>query len=181
MSRDLLNLIEEQVVVEFSGKINLLLRESRQLLGSIILNEGEIFRVDYKGNSGMKALFSLYLDDLKDNYLSIVVEPEIIENVNRNLHYPFKTIMMKLSEFMHEYEKNKSLRPPDGIKLLAVADFLASGGGINEKEFQVLATISDYNKIEEIYRYCPLMEYEITQSLITLRQKGALKVIKGQA
>jgi hypothetical protein len=181
MSKSLISILDEQVVVEFSGKVNALKADTRQILGSVVLSDGEIIRVDYKGYEGMKALFSLYLDDLEENMVLLVVEPEIVEGIARNLHYPFKTLMQKLSDFMHEYEKNKALRPPNGIKLLANADFLTTGGGINEKEFQVLVTITDYNKIEDIYKHCSLMEYEITQSLITLRQKGALKVIKTQA
>ena len=181
MSKSLISILDEQVIVQFSGKVNALKADTRQILGSVVLSDGEIIRVDYKSHEGMKALFSLYLDDLDENTILLVVEPEIVDGIPRNLHYPFKTLMHKLSDFMHEYEKNKALRPPNGIKLLANADFINAGGGINEKEFQVLVTITDYNKIEDIYKHCSLMEYEITQSLITLRQKGALKVIKTQA
>jgi hypothetical protein len=181
MRDHLIDTLEEQVLVQFSGKINVLKESNRQILGSVVLNDGDIYRIDYKGLEGMKALCHLYLDDLKDDEIVLVVEPEMVESIHRNIHYPYKTLIQKLSEFMTEYEKAKSLRPPTGIKLIAMADFLTQGEKINEQEFQVLATISDYNKIEDIYKNCPLMEYEITNCLISLRQKGALKVIKVQA
>ncbi len=181
MRDHLIDTLEEQVLVQFSGRINVLKESNRQLIGSIILKDGDVFRIDYKGQEGMKALCHLYLDDLKDDENVLIVEPEIVDDVHRNIHFPYKTLIQKLSEFMTEYEKSKSLRPPAGIKLLAIADFLAQGEKINEQEFQVLATISDYNKIEDIYKNCPLMEYEVTNCLISLRQKGALKVIKVQA
>ena len=62
MKDDLLGLIEEQIAVEFDGKINVLQNSNRQLLGVVYIREGLLIRAEYKTQSAMKALFSIYID-----------------------------------------------------------------------------------------------------------------------
>lgn len=178
MKDNLLGLIEEQMAVHFDGKINTLQTSNRQLLGSIYIREGALIRVDYKNQGGLKALFNIYIDTLADDLISLVVEPEIVDHVDKNIHHPFKMVTNKLSQFMTEYEAHKKLKPPADVKLMIQPGFIEKGDKISENEFAVLATMSDYNKTEEIYKNCTLLEYEVTKALISLRQKGALKVIQ---
>lgn len=178
MQDSLLDLIEEQMAVHFDGKINVLQTSNRQLLGAIYIREGVMIRVDYKTQGSLKALFNIYIDTLTDGEVSLVVEPEIVDHIDRNIHHPFKVITNKLSQYMTEYEAHKKMKPPANVKLMIQPTFIEKGDKISENEFAVLATISDYNKIEEIYKNCSLLEYEVTKALISLRQKGALKVIQ---
>lgn len=178
MDRHLISIIEDQVIVEFSGRINVLDAKTRQLYGTIILRDGDVIKADYKNQTALKAFFSIYLDDLKNNEIIFVVEPEVVDNVSKNIHYPWKTLIQKMSESMHEYEKCKALKPPKDVKILPRPEFLDSGDQINEEEFKLLSLISDYNKVEDIYEKSNLLEYEITMALVSLRKKGALKVIK---
>lgn len=178
MQDSLLGLIEEQMAVHFDGKINALQAGNRQLLGSIYIREGNMIRVDYKNQGGLKALFNIYVDSLNDDEISLVVEPEIVDHIDKNIHHPFKVVTNKLSQFMTEYEAHRKLKPPANVKLMIQPGFVEKGERISENEFTVLTTISDYNKIEEIYKNCSLLEFEVTKALISLRQKGALKVIQ---
>lgn len=178
MQDNLLGLIEEQMAVQFDGKINVLQTNNRQLLGSVYIRDGSLIRVDYKTQGGLKALFNIYVDTLTDGLISLVVEPEIVDHIDKNIHQPFKVVTNKLSQFMTEYEGCKKQKPPADLKLMIQPGFLEKGERISESEFTVLSTMSDFNKVDEIYKNCSLLEYEVTKALISLRQKGALKVIQ---
>lgn len=178
MERHLISVIEDQVVVEFSGRINILNNKSRQHLGIIYIKDGDVIRAEYKNNTALKAFFNIYLDDLNTNEISYIVEPELVDSITRNIHYPWKTLLQKMSESMHEYEKCKSLKPPKDVKILPRYEFIEQGEKVSEEEFKILSLISDYNNVEEIYQRSTLLEYEVTMSLVSLRKKGALKVIK---
>ena len=75
------------------------------------------------------------------------------------------------------YLGSKKLRPPGALKLVLNPNFIVEGQDVAPNEFDVLSAISDYSRVEDIYNHCPLMEYEVTQALVSLRRKGALKVV----
>jgi hypothetical protein len=41
-----------------------------------------------------------------------------------------------------------------------------------------MCTISDYSDVSEIYKNSKLLDFEITNALVNLRKKDALKVVK---
>ena len=88
MIRDLaiINSIEEQRSVKFTGKINLL-NVSGQFLGSLIFVEGEFVSSSYKESSGLKSFYNMVIDSFDKKDVKYIVEPEIIENFNRNIRY----------------------------------------------------------------------------------------------
>ena len=84
----LIEVIEEQTVFGFTGKINILLKEDKRMLGSIFLLEGKVVNAYHDKNYGMNALnFFVFEDFQKNNYFDFVVEPEIVleESVNFNI------------------------------------------------------------------------------------------------
>lgn len=176
--RYLINILDEQVSVGFTGKINVLNAKSKQHLGVITLYEGEVFHASFKGSNHLKAFYSLFIKEMDSDELTYVVEPEIVDEFTRSIHYPYNVLKQKVSEVISEYQLSKENRPPDHLKLMAKPDFIKSGDTVSPTEFKLLTTLSDYNQVADIYKNCDLLDYEITNALVSLRKKNGLVVIK---
>lgn len=179
--RYLINILEEQISVGFTGKINVLSRENSQHLGVITLYEGEVYHATFRGSDQLKALFNIFIKELDTDELHYVVEPEVVNPYARSIHYPYKVLKQKISEAISEYKLSKENRPPDHIKLMIKPEFLTVGDKVTPEEFKLLTTISDYNLVRDIYKNCDLLDYEITNALVSLRKKNGLVVIKPKA
>lgn len=177
MSKHLIEIIEEQIAVGFTGKINVLSGTTKQLLGHLIFYEGDFIHITYRVARGLKALSSLVIDEIEHISLDFIVEPEIIAEQERSIFYPFSKLKEKLQTILTEYNEVKDQRPPDGIKLLVNSSILSADTELTEAEFSLLCTMSDVNKVEDIYKNSELLDYEITKSLVTLRKKNAIKVV----
>ncbi|MBC75768.1 MAG: hypothetical protein CME64_07115 [Halobacteriovoraceae bacterium] len=178
IAQELFPILEEQVSVGFTGRVNVLEPNSKMLLGSVELYEGEVWTSTYKGIKGLKAFYNLCIDSFRDdNDFYYVVEPEIL-NSSRTIHYPFTVLRRKTAQVVEDFKKNQGLRPPGNVKLLINPDFIKSGKEVEGDEFDLLCCISDYNKVDDIYKNCDLLDYQITNSLVSLRKKNALTVVK---
>jgi hypothetical protein len=89
MESKLLNVIEEQVAVQFTGKVNVLASFNRQFLGQIFFKNGEIFQVTYHGQKGLKAFYQILVDEYSLQSFEYVVEPELVDESERKIHYPY--------------------------------------------------------------------------------------------
>jgi hypothetical protein len=174
----LFNILEEQASVGFTGKVNLLRPVSKQYLGMAVFDMGELVSIQYRKLNGLKAFYKVFIDLSDGEELDGVVEPEIIDDISRDIHYPLSKLREKLDTVIREYQASKSQRPPDGVKLLINADFFSKDDAVSGEEFELLCTITDYSKVSDIYFHSKLLEYEITYALVSLRKKGALVVVK---
>ena len=77
MAMDLFNLLEEQRVFGFTGKVNALDGDSRQTLGHLTMSGGDIYSCCYRGRQGIKGLFLFYLENREPGKVKTIVEPEI--------------------------------------------------------------------------------------------------------
>ena len=147
-------------------------------LGSIFIHEGEIFDSLYNELNGLKAFYNIVIDEFDDRIeLKYVVEPELIQ-AEQIIKYPFSVLKRKTAEIVTNYKEHRAQRPPMSLKLLVEPDFLKEGEDLSEIEYNLLCTLSDYNLVEDLYKHSPMLEYEITMALVSLRKKNALKVIK---
>ena len=48
---------------------------------------------------------------------------------------------------------------------------------MNYNNFLVLKSMTEFSKVEDIYKYTNLFEHEVTESLVTLRKKGYVNVV----
>lgn len=171
----LINSLSEQATFSFTGKINVLHRETKQFLGIVLLKEGIIVESRYRGGTGKKTLFNILIDDMSNSTpLKFIVEPELIENGTFSYSVDdFKTDARSIYE---KFLASRKLKPPGHLRLLINGEFILGGEDVTSFEFEVLRVVSDYSKVEEIYRESKLSEYEVTASLVSLRKKGALRV-----
>lgn len=173
----LIPILDEQHSVGFTGRVNVLDANTKQLLGDIIIHEGQIYLSRYKGSDGLKAFFNLCVDEFENFDLQYVVEPELVDIAKRQIHYPFGVLKRKIAEVVENYKTSKSSRPPENLKILIKSDFISDGEAITGEEFDLLCTLSDFNTVSDLYKHCKLLDYEITNSLVSLRKKNALTVV----
>jgi hypothetical protein len=176
----LLREIEDQQSFQFSGKINFLSAQSSQMRGFLSLLDGELHSCFFNRQVGKKALFNAVLSEIQHNNLRYVVEPEIIKGSPQNLFMDLEQFRATFSKLLERHQKSKKLRPPENLKLKASASFIQEGAMLTGQEFDLLATISDFQVVSDIYREVNLYEHETTESLIGLRKKGAIRVIASQ-
>lgn len=176
MNTKIVSAIEEQVVLGFTGKVNIIALESSQILGCAYILSGKLINVKYKGVQGAKAFYNACVDS-QDIQVSTIVEAEFVDERERKISTPFSVLKRKMTEIADKYTESKAKRPPDNLKLLIIPSFLSGEIQVNSAEFNLLCTLSDYNKVSEVYKHNPLLDYEITNALVGLRQKGAIKVV----
>jgi hypothetical protein len=179
--KSLFNVVEEQINVGFTGKVNVLDDNTKQIYGYVVLHEGEVLKAMFKQVTGLKGLYNLLIEEQEHQNLDYVVEPELVQKESREIHFPFSIIKKRAEEVLAKYAEGKSNRPPNSLKLTVNPDFINVGEDVTGEEYDLLCTISDFNRVEDIYKNCPLLDYEITNALVSLRKKKALKVIKVEA
>ncbi len=170
--------IEEQIAVSFTGKIIVLNKKNKQQIGFMVIHEGDVVRVEYIKASGLKAFYSFFIDIFDKKPIDIIVEPEVIDNFQRNIHYPYSVLKAKVGSVLSRYSASVKTRPPENLKLLVRGDFITEGDEVTSNEYDVLLTLSDYNRVKDVYENCLLLDFEITDALVSLRKKNAIKVIK---
>lgn len=169
--------LDEQTMVGFTGRINILERTSHQMLGVVILREGQVYRCHYRGAAGLKAFYNAVIEGAQLVPQDFIVEPEIIEEKDRQIHYPYSVLKNKTGEVLKRYQAVAGKRPPDHVKLIAKAAFLEAQSEVSEAEFQVLCALSEWSSVKDLYQHCSLLDYEITEALVSLRQQEALSVV----
>lgn len=173
----LIPILDEQNSVGFTGKVNVLNPSTKQHLGFIALYEGQVYNTKYKGVEGIKAFFNLCVDEFENIELQYVVEPELVDSSQKQIHYPYGTLKRKIKDVIEKFKESKSNKPPGHLKILIKPAFMADGEEVNGEEFELLCTLSDYNLVSDVYQNCKLLDYEITNALVSLRKKNALTVV----
>ncbi len=173
----ILGTIEEQMAVEFTGKVNILSTFNRQFLGHILFRNGEIFQVVFQNFKGIKAFYQLIIQEYSLNSFDYVVEPEVVDESERQIHYPYGVMKNKMADVIKHYSESLKLRPPENVKILIDAEFMTDIMPVTPEEFQVLETLAEWNRPFDIYQHCRLLDHEITGALVSLRKKNALKIV----
>lgn len=175
----LIETLEEQCNMGFTGKVIVMKQENKQFLGSVSLLNGYLIRCQYKGASGKKNLFNILIEDMSDQEnLRYIVEPEVIEEEATDFQMTIQQFRNESRDRYERYLKSQRLVPPMNLRLVINGDFVVEGEDLTSSEFDVLKTISDYNKVSEIYQNSKLYQYEVTEALVSLRSKKAIKVLR---
>lgn len=174
----LLEIVKEQIDFGFTGKVNILSSRS-QFLGAIFLKEGLIVGAQFHGQTGIKALKKAVFEDVdsKDVY-KFVVEPEIVDESHMQFSVEFEILKKDIQKEYESYRESKKLRPPQNLNLVIAPEVVTSKDLVSYTEFKVLEVMTEYSKVSDIYDKCSLEEYEITQALVELRRKKAIKVFQ---
>lgn len=178
MKDSLIQVLEEQSFLNFTGKVNVLEANKGMLLGSIYILEGDTINCSYHKYEGIEALESIFFLEFEGVDLNIIPEPEMIPSIQRKIHYPFTTLKKKIEATIQVGAIDQKDAPPPHVKLAINSDIMNNGQSLTSDEFDALKILCDYNKVEEIYRECRLAKHRVTSALVKLRKKKAIKVIK---
>lgn len=171
--------IQENAEFHFTGRINILDGLNSSFIGVISLDRGKFIQASFKNNIlGVNGLAHLLYEELYNPLgVKIVVEPEIVERETQEYNLTYDELLEALTISFRGLKKVAQLRPDDQMRLLVCGDYIRSNNSVSQKEFELLCTISEYSRVKDIYKCSKLFEFEVTETLISLRRKGALKVI----
>ena len=176
MLEELFEKIDDERLVYFTGKLNLLNEETKQFIAQIYFIDGELVNVNYQGITGRKGFFNLCVD--LDQPVDYVSEPELVSLEMKKIHISFEDLKKEFEKVSEKYKQAKKHQPPKNVKILINSDFVLGDSEVESDEFDLLCCLSDFNTVTDIYKNCDLLDYQITNSLVTLRKKKALKVVK---
>lgn len=175
----LINKIEEQLAIGFTGKINILDKSNDQLLGVVLLDDGVIVNAKYGDHSEDKAMIDLIISDTRGVVqFKFIVEPEIIPVSKRSTIINLENIKARAARVMQDIGRSDRLRPPESLSLGVDDKFVSNGDDIDWLEFKALCAVLDYPIVKDIYENSDLHERELTSALISLREKKAI-VVRG--
>ena len=177
MDLKIISILDEQVAVSFTGKVNVLSNFNHQFLGHVLFKNGDVVAVRFNGQEGLKALSQFFMQEFSLQSFQYVIEPEVVEASVRQIHLSYQELKNKMAEVLKLYQLSAKNRPPDNVKIIVDAEFLEDSLPVTAQEFEVLATLSEWNNPYDIYQHCPLLDHEITAALVSLRKKSALKII----
>ena len=170
-------IIEEQALFGFTGRINVLLEANSQFKGAVLLIDGLLVDAQFEGISNEKALYAMvYKDMIHNNLFSYVVEPEIIEASSAKFKLNIENFKKRASVALNKFREAEKFRPPESLKLVVDGTFIDDGPQVTSAEYSVITVVSEYSRVSDIYKYSKLQEFEVTEALISLRKKNALKV-----
>jgi hypothetical protein len=176
---NLIEVLTEQASFGFTGKINVLSRESGQFLGVIYQQEGLIVGAQLKELKGKKALLKMIFDDVESNEnFKFIVEPEFLAPEFMTVKITVDEVKKEAQGHFQNYISAKKLRPAPHLKLVIDPEIIISKDDITPQEFDVLSVITEWCNVSDIYKYSKLMDFEITHALVSLRKKRAIKVFQ---
>jgi hypothetical protein len=179
MPMALLEILKDQSAFGFTGKINLLAKTNGQFQAAIYQSDGQVVDAEFQKLKGKKALYHIiYLDVEGVDQFQYVVEPEIISANHFVTQLSYENLKLEAEAIFQKYIDAKKLRPPGNLKLIIDPEIVVNNDRLSKEEFQVLLTISDWSKVSDIYINCTLLEYEVTDALVSLRRKKAIKVFQ---
>ncbi|MBF0297525.1 MAG: hypothetical protein HQK51_02330 [Oligoflexia bacterium] len=181
---NILEIIEEQVYLEFTGVINILLKKNRVFVGVILFQNGQIIHAKLQNLIGKNALFEIIRNENINNDLLFFIEPEIVDDSVRTIDITFEELKDNIDTNISLIPSSSSI-PLQEINKLKISDekmnirkdFVWDGEKILANEFDILCILSDYSELTEVYKYSPYSEEETTKILDSLKQKNALEIV----
>ena len=176
---NLIEVLKEQSSFGFTGKINILLKENSQFAGVIYQESGYLVGAEARELKGKKALLKLIFEDVESHEkFKFIVEPELIDSSHSQMKISLEEIKKEAQAHFQEYVSAKKLKPDPNLKLVIDPEIIESDVQLSPREFDVLSVITEWCKVSDIYRNSQLMDFEVTNALISLRKKRAIKVFQ---
>ena len=173
---DLIKAITENFSFAFCGRINLLQRDNNQFLGVILQADGMIVGAEYAGMKGKKALATILMEMRSGKNFTCVSEPEIIASSDFKLSE--KQFFRFKNEYFDQFDLLNKLRPADELKFLLDLTKMGIYTPLSKEEFEVMLCVIDNPIVKNLYNDCDLLDFDITNALISLRKKGVILVYK---
>lgn len=175
----LVEVLKEQAAFGFTGKINLLLNSNGQFQGVVYQHEGLIVGASFGQLKGKKALYKMIFEDVETtDHFKFIVEPELISNDHISMRMSFDEARVEAQIIYQKYLQSKKLKPATDLRLVVDPEIIVNLEDISPAEFDILAVLAEWCTVADVYKYSKLMEYEVTNALVSLRKKRAIKVFQ---
>jgi hypothetical protein len=176
---NLMEVLKDQAAFGFTGKVNLLAATNGQFQGVVYQHEGMIVGAQYKELKGKKALYKMIFEDVEASaHFKFVVEPELIAPESFLMSISFDEIKQEAQAIYQKYVQAKKLKPSPLLRLVVDPEIIVNMEEITSDEFDILSILTEWCTVADIYKYSKLMEFEVTNALVELRKKRAIKVFQ---
>jgi hypothetical protein len=176
---NLMEILKDQAVFGFTGKVNLLQSINGQFQGVVYQHEGLIVGASYGQLKGKKALYKMIFEDVESAELfKFIVEPELIASEFFSMKLSFDEVKVEAQGIYQNYILAKKLKPSSDLMLVVNPEIIISADNISSDEFDILLILTEWSSVSDIYKYSKLMEFEVTNALVSLRKKRAIKVFQ---
>jgi hypothetical protein len=174
---ELLDCLEDQMSIEFTGKVNITDISNNQLLGVLLFREGHLVHSSYKSIIDISAIAKAYLTEAEGHKFNYIVEPEIITPEQEAFFYSKVQLKAFLTDEFEKHILSKKLKPKEELLIYINPQFIIDGETkITEVQIKLLKIINDYINVKDIYFHAPFVDRIITNNLVELRKMKALKV-----
>lgn len=175
----LLQIIEEQSSFCFTGKINILLLDNGRFVGAIFQKDGFIVNASFYAASGKNALYNIIFSDIDSSIINhkYIVEPEVISDSDVSLKLKYSEMYKEAQELAAKFKASIEMRPPMNLTIKCILSGF-NLNKLNSKEKNVLRLIESQKIVSEIYRKSTILEFELTDILVSFRKKGIIKVYR---
>lgn len=175
----LLEVLKEQSSFGFTGKVNLLLSSNGQFYGVAYLQDGYIVGATCAQLNSRKALFKMVFEDVESqSQFKFIVEPELVAANHISMKLGFDEVKTEAQKIYQKYVTAKKLKPSMNLRLVIDPEIIVNSEEISPEEFDILSVLSEWCVVADIYKYSKLMEFEVTNALVSLRKKRAIKVFQ---
>ena len=176
---NLMDVLKEQAAFGFTGKVNLLLVSNGQFQGVVYQCEGVIVGAQHGQLKGKKALYKMIFEDVDSTeYFKFIVEPEIVNPDLFAIHMSYDEVKNEAQTIYQQYVSAKKLKPMADLRLVIDPEIIVNLMEITSDEFDILSVLAECCTVEDVYKYSKLMEFEVTNALVSLRKKRAIKVFQ---
>jgi hypothetical protein len=176
---NLMEVLKDQSAFGFTGKVNLLLASNGQFQGVVYQHEGAMIGALYGQLKGKKALYKMIFEDVEtsENF-KFIVEPELIAPELFTMNMSFDAVKLEAQAIYQKYVQAKKLKPSLSLRLVVDPEIIVNLEEITSDEFDILSVLAEWCTVADIYKYSKLMEFEVTNALVSLRKKRAIKVFQ---
>lgn len=175
----LLEVLKEQSSFGFTGKVNLLLASNGQLYGVIYLHEGFMVGATCGQMIGRKALYKMIFEDVdSQSNFKFIVEPELVPASNFTMKFSYEEVKSEAQKIYQKYVAARKLKPAMNLRLVVDPEIIVNSEQITPEEFDILSVLAEWCVVADVYKYSKLMEFEVTNALVGLRKKRAIKVFQ---
>ncbi|MDO9181277.1 MAG: hypothetical protein Q7U04_02660 [Bacteriovorax sp.] len=174
-----MEVLKDQAAFGFTGKINLLLASNGQFQGVVYQHEGFIVGAHYGQLKGKKSLYKMIFEDVESAArFKFIVEPELIAPEFFSIKMSFDEVKFEAQGIYQKYIQARKLKPNASLRLVVDPEIIINSTEITSDEFDILSVLAEWCTVADIYKYSRLMEFEITNALVSLRKKRAIKVFQ---
>lgn len=172
MAKLLEEIIENQITVEFTGKLQLLDSIDFSSLGYISFKNGRIIDAKFENKTGERAFISAMIHESR---CKMILEAEFSDQ-KQTINLSYRQLIENFEDAFINHKYYEYFTVPSHVELRVNPEFLKRGADLSHAEYGVLLALAKAGH-ESLSRDLNLLDYEITKTLISLRKKNALKTV----